>query len=87
MASGMKKFYDPDGGPGIPMYPLPAEVKEVAHKLDGQILSLERAVEMIQLAEPQGKVRVYNGSVALEIMYGDNTQSWRVIRYNKAAES
>jgi len=55
------KLYDPHPGFGGALLPLPRPMKEIADKLNGQSMSLEKAIEMISsVAEKIG------GKVAVE---------------------
>lgn len=81
----IKEFFGTHPGSAGATIPIPAEAKKVSDGLNGNILSLRKAVDMIKKATPDGIVSVKNGWIALEIRESDGTKHiFRVIRFKNA---
>ena len=58
-------FYDPHPGFAGCTIPIPEEVRLVANELNGQEMELEIAIELIQKACPEGKVKTHLDFISL----------------------
>ncbi|MDP3726576.1 MAG: hypothetical protein Q8R36_05270 [bacterium] len=77
----VKTFFDPHPGFAGAAIPIPSAVKKAANELNGESMSLHKAVAKLQ-AVTDGKVSVNDGWIALELRESDGARHiFRVIRF------
>ncbi len=80
-------FYDPHPGFGGAIIPLPRPLKVIAEKLNGQNITLEEALGLIELAANKlavhKEVSIVEDYKYISFRYGDGRaiHSFRLIRY------
>ena len=86
-----KLLYDPHPGFGGAAIPLPEPVLRAARGLNGQVMSVDAAIELLRQSLPSGRFRADEqpagsgaGSITLKLGREGGTQHlWRVIRYRR----
>ena len=81
------KFYDPCKVLGRAILPLPKSMKDLADKMNGKVMTLEEAVEMLIPAAQEfdeGSVRAVKQYGYLQFKFVDSVKhehSYRLLRY------
>ncbi len=79
-----KYFYAPHPGIGGAAVPLPLQLKVVADGLDGKVMSIARATEILKAVAPTAEVEdvAKGGYLMLKFHFGNGgMHAWRIIRY------